>query len=334
MEKEISNSENSEQKLNKNNNENINNSDENNINSNNEYNENYKENNNQYSTTFNISNENLQEKIRRTRSSKNVIEGRNFKCPECGKCYLSSPALTNHRKTKHNYGTEGEKKGRGRPRKEQISSSSLTQSILKFENFFLSDLRKIKNEEKINLSLIKNDLNEIFKQYKNEIFIDIDSFNKYQFGNFIIENWEKENPELEKNSRTAILGNEGNEEQEIINKPNIDSIFFLYLKELSNLTNKDYFWFILKFIILFRECINQFRDNLINKNHISEKKNKYTQIYCAETIPDICNDFCVDFMEQHKNFGIDILELVEIVQHFCYWLYVNKYTLSQLTLLN
>ena len=286
--------------------------------------------------TFNTNNINEinQEKLRRTRRSKSVIEGRNFKCPECGKCYLSSPALTNHRKTKHNYGTEGEKKGRGRPRKEQISSSSLTQSILKFENFFLSDLRKIKNEEKINLSLIKNDLNEIFKQYKNEIFIDIDSFNKYQFGNFIIENWEKENPELEKNSRTAILGNEGNEEQEIINKPNIDSIFFLYLKELSNLTNKEYFKFILKFIVLFRECINQFRDNLVNRNHISGNKKKYTEIYCGETIPDICNHFCVDFMEQHKNFGIEILELVEIVQHFCYWLYVNKYTLSQLTLLN
>ena len=331
MKKEISYSQNPVQKLTKTKSETLINSDESNINENNENNRN---NNNQYSITFNISNENLQKKIRRTRRSKNVIEGRNFKCSQCGKCYLSSPALTNHKKTKHNYGSEVGKKGRGRPRKEQIPTSYLNQSLLKYENFFLNDSKKIKNDDKINFNLVKNDLNEIFKQYKNQIFNDIENFDKYNFGNFIIENWDKENPEIEKNSRTSILGNEGNEEQEIINKPNIDSIFFLYLKELSNLTNKEYFKFILKFIVLFRECINQFRDNLVNRNHISGNKKKYTEIYCGETIPDICNHFCVDFMEQHKNFGIEILELVEIVQHFCYWLYVNKYTLSQLTLLN
>lgn len=57
-------------------------------------------------------------KQKRHRRSKNDSNGRDFKCPECGKCYLSSPALTNHRKTKHEYGKDGEKKGRGRPRKE------------------------------------------------------------------------------------------------------------------------------------------------------------------------------------------------------------------------
>jgi hypothetical protein len=64
---------------------------------------------------INIDSEN-REKIRRRRS-KNDPEGRNFKCDECGKCYLSIPALTMHKKTKHNYGADGEKKGRGRPRK-------------------------------------------------------------------------------------------------------------------------------------------------------------------------------------------------------------------------
>ncbi len=293
---------------------------------------------NQFQTTkFNVINTNNNNieggKVRRKRRSKNEVEGRNFKCPNCGKSYLSAPALFNHRKNKHNYAIEGEKKGRGRPRKEQISSNSLNQSQIKFENFFFCDLRKFNNDN-INFEIIKNNLNDIFNLYKNDIFSDIDNFEKYYFGNFIINNWDLENPKIEKKSRTAILGNEGNQEQEIIDKPNLDSIFFLYLKETSKLTNKTYFSFILKFIVIFRECINQFRNNLVKSNHIIGNKNKYTEIYCAETIPDICNDFCVDFMEQHKNFGIDILELVEIVQHFCYWLYVNKYTLSQLTLLN
>jgi hypothetical protein len=54
---------------------------------------------------------------RKKRRSKNDPEGRLYKCEECGKSYLSIPALTCHKKTKHNFGVGGEKKGRGRPRK-------------------------------------------------------------------------------------------------------------------------------------------------------------------------------------------------------------------------
>ena len=59
-----------------------------------------------------------QNRMKRKRRSKNEQEGRSFICNNCGKSYLSIPALTNHMKTKHflddpNY----EKRGRGRPRK-------------------------------------------------------------------------------------------------------------------------------------------------------------------------------------------------------------------------
>ena len=53
---------------------------------------------------------------KRKRRSKNEAEGRNFMC-ECGKSYLSAPALTNHKKTKHNSDDPTLKRGRGRPRK-------------------------------------------------------------------------------------------------------------------------------------------------------------------------------------------------------------------------
>jgi len=53
---------------------------------------------------------------KRKRRSKNEAEGRNFMC-ECGKAYLSAPALTNHKKTKHNSNDPSLKRGRGRPRK-------------------------------------------------------------------------------------------------------------------------------------------------------------------------------------------------------------------------
>ncbi len=61
-------------------------------------------------------------KQKRKRRSKNDSDGRSFKCAECGKSYLSMPALTNHRKTKHDFGKDGEKKGRGRPRKNVINN--------------------------------------------------------------------------------------------------------------------------------------------------------------------------------------------------------------------
>ena len=53
---------------------------------------------------------------RRKRRSKNDQNGRKFQC-ECGKSYLSQPALTNHKKTKHENSNSSTKRGRGRPRK-------------------------------------------------------------------------------------------------------------------------------------------------------------------------------------------------------------------------
>jgi hypothetical protein len=57
------------------------------------------------------------EKKRSKRRSKNDNDGRNHKCPNCGKSYLSYPALYTHIKQKHNAnGHSG--RGRGRPKKD------------------------------------------------------------------------------------------------------------------------------------------------------------------------------------------------------------------------
>jgi hypothetical protein len=54
---------------------------------------------------------------KRKRRSKNEKDGRNFKCEICEKSYLSQPALTNHKKSKHHQNDPEFKRGRGRPRK-------------------------------------------------------------------------------------------------------------------------------------------------------------------------------------------------------------------------
>ena len=77
------------------------------------------------------------EKRRTKRRSKNDNEGRNHKCPTCGKCYLSYPALYTHIKQKHNAnGHSG--RGRGRPKKDTGEVSRIYSNFFpdKFFNFF------------------------------------------------------------------------------------------------------------------------------------------------------------------------------------------------------
>ena len=61
------------------------------------------------------SNNTNEQKEKRHRRSKNDPVGRKYICDICSKSYLSAPALSSHRKTKHFQNEE--KKGRGRPRK-------------------------------------------------------------------------------------------------------------------------------------------------------------------------------------------------------------------------
>ena len=55
-----------------------------------------------------------------------------------------------------------------------------------------------------------------------------------------------------------------------------------------------------------------------------------------ETLPELCNEFYTDFMENNHFFGVDSddekNEIIEVIQHFCIWLFKNEYTKSKLSL--
>jgi hypothetical protein len=112
-----------------------------------------------------------------------------------------------------------------------------------------------------------------------------------------------------------------------------DGALFLYLKDCANKTNREYFWFILKFVVLFRGSLNNFRNDLVVSEMVTEDRFEYTQFYNAETAPEICNEFISDFMEPNDFFGLDTNELIEIIQHLCFWLYFSGYTTSRLSLM-
>jgi hypothetical protein len=113
---------------------------------------------------------------------------------------------------------------------------------------------------------------------------------------------------------------------------NCDQVFASYLKDVSLKSNKEYFYFIFKFVLLFRECINQVRKDVNDINDVNAGK-EFTQINNAENVPDTCNEFISEFMEPHDYFGLDTGELIEVIQHLCFWLYVHNFTTSRLTLL-
>ena len=285
------------------------------------------------------------EKAKRHRRGKNEINDRNYRCPDCDKCYLSGPALTTHRKTKHGYGINGEKRARGRPRKDCINENIVTNPQNNFMYFFGEEHRKLgENQNFVDLDTIKENIKTIFKQCKESVFNDIESVEKYSFYNLIEENWEKENPDFEKECYSGInlnlnmslnmnlvMKENFNINNNKIQSYNLDNIFFFYLKEFYKYINDKYFWFMMKFVILFRECINKSKKDLIK---LDNENKEYSQLYNAEVVPEMCNEFILDFMEPYEYYGMNKDEIIELIQHFCYWLGIKQYTQLQINLIN
>ena len=87
----------------------------------------------------------------------------------------------------------------------------------------------------------------------------------------------------------------------------------------------------MKFVLLFRECY----DISKNKNNSGQRKTVTNEL-SSEGLPDLCNEFYGEFMEPNNFFDIEDQdeknEIIEIIQHFCIWLFRNEYTKSKLSL--
>ena len=106
-----------------------------------------------------------------------------------------------------------------------------------------------------------------------------------------------------------------------------DEIFYEYLSLFKDKTNEKYFLFMVKFILLFRE----FYIKHIKENENAEKEDKEKSI--LEGLPDLCNKFYGEFLERNNFFDFEDEknEIIEIIQHFCIWLFKNDYTSSKLS---
>ena len=247
-------------------------------------------------------------KKERRRRSRYELTGRNFTC-ECGKSYLSQPALSNHIKTKHLERLEGQpKRNRGRPPKYPKKYEDFEHS--KYDNFFALNDRSPKDGSTFDIvSLIQEVFNYIYESSKaDKLFSKPKSFNDIPVLFNLV-------------SRGSVTTKPQNEKT-------CDEVFTEYLITFINKTNRQYFSFILKFILLFRECYEISK----NKDKKEDEKKAVTKALSPDGLPDLCNEFYGEFLEMNNFFGIDKNEIIDIIQHFCIWLFKNGYTKSKLVL--
>ncbi len=101
------------------------------------------------------------ESTKRHRRRKDEITDRQYQCPDCDKCYLWGPALTTHRKTKHGYELNGEKKMRGRPKREETPQNPTVIAQNKYLSFFRNETRKPPSlDQTINNKTISLEINK------------------------------------------------------------------------------------------------------------------------------------------------------------------------------
>ena len=132
---------------------------------------------------------------------------------------------------------------------------------------------------------------------------------------------------LKEPKENPILNNLINKKQLFF--PICDDIFSEYLMDIRKFTNEIYFIFVLKFILIFREYINL---KMINESKYSNTE--YTSIENANFIPDFCNEFFSNYLTENY-FGYsngDVLELIELIQHFCRWLLIKHYSFIKIEL--
>lgn len=261
-------------------------------------------------------------KSKRKRRSKHEREGRNFICEICDKSYLSQPALNNHKNTKHSIqGEIIEKRARGRPRKYAPSETKTNEEdITRFNSFFNKAERTRLAEDAYNISdLVKLIFDDIFVKYNSKCYNQLMHFTDNPILNSLFN--DAPTATKEKSEKTC------------------DDIFYEYITYCRGFTNKNYLILVIKFVLLFRECMNISRQNF---NELTTQnwgkpllKKEYSYVCNAETAPDLCNEFVTEFLENNDYFGIesekDRAEIIELIQHFCTWLYLNGYTQSRLS---
>ena len=221
--------------------------------------------------------------------------------------------MNNHKKTKHPELLAGLPiRGRGRPRKYPVNKTDDFENS-KYDKFFNNNQRSAGENKKIDVKKIVNEIFDfLYKgKYADKLFSKPNNFEE----NLVLKNLYEEAPLPNKEK----------------NLKNCNEVFYEYLHIFKEKTNETYFKLLLKFILLFRECYDLSK----NKDKPLEEKKSVMDSSTPENLPDLCNEFYGEFMEPNNFFDLtedEKNEIIEIIQHFCIWLFKNDYTKSKLSL--
>jgi len=70
-----------------------------------------------------------------------------------------------------------------------------------------------------------------------------------------------------------------------------------------------------------------------NEGRILTNADDYCQIHDTDRMPEISNEFILDYYDKNPPQDIPRNEIIELTQRFCEWLFKNSYTSSKLSLL-
>ena len=147
-----------------------------------------------------------------------------------------------------------------------------------------------------------------------------------------LNDFDNPNPTLESNSD---------------DKEECDEIFAKYLDSVAKETNKESYLNILKFIFLYRECLNRYVTSAVKKllrgteEMISlgdknltndEGKKEHCIMNNVEQVPKVSNKLVVSYLNK-LNVDFGTMYPIELIENFCGWLFENSHTYSKPSLI-
>ena len=99
---------------------------------------------------------------------------------------------------------------------------------------------------------------------------------------------------------------------------------------MSKKFNKKFYTKLIKFVILFREYANYIN---INNENVKNNKKEYTELFPAEDIPKLSNDFINYFIDpevKKEDLGFSKEECINLTKSVCSWMWDNNFTVNKL----
>jgi len=248
-------------------------------------------------------------KPKKKKNSENTI----FKCEECGKTYLSYPALYTHYKTKHPDNKSDRK--RGRPKKEEKLKDETSIYNPYTKEFFMDETRTGKIDKSEFSIIIQKAFDNLYTSQNNSIKINNNNMKIYKNLN-------------DHSFFKKFLEDKHDQYKTIINQDEIiDIVFMNYLNKISSLCNEKFYIKLISLIILFRD--------FINKSNEKNIEDDYTENNEAEEVPNFTNSFIEKFFseKESENFlGLNYKDVEGILLNLSQWLYDHNYTSYRLSI--